>query len=470
MHFLSVTTLELSRWQFASTTIYHFLFAPVTIGLSTFVAGLQTAWYRTRDPNYLRLTHFFGKLLLINVALGVVTGLVLEFQFGMNWSSFSRVVGDVFGTPLAIEGLVAFFLEAVLLGLWIFGWERIKPRLHLALIWAVAAGSILSAYFILAANVWMQHPVGYEKVAGTGRVRMTSLWEIMTQPRVFLAVGHVVLAAGSTAGVLILAVSAYHLLRGNDSAVFLRNTQVTLLVLFLAAGGSVLTGHFLGQIMGRQQPMKAAASEAQYDTTAPASLSLFAWFPWEDNPKKDDVFQIQVPHGLSLLSDNSWSAEVEGINETQREYEREYGPGNYEPMTPVVYWSFRLMVGIAFFLSLFALFGLYLWRRGRLAASRRFLLFSMLVLPLPFLANTFGWILAEMGRQPWVVQGLLLTADAVSPSVSTRSVALTLATFSGIYALLAVAEAWIMSRAAMKGPEKSVSEPGEESQLPVMSY
>jgi cytochrome d ubiquinol oxidase subunit I len=465
---LAATTAELSRWQFAITIIYHFLFVPITIGMGLFVAGLQTAWYRTKQERYQRLTAFFGKILLINVALGVVTGIVQEFQFGMNWATYSRYVGDVFGAPLAIEGLVAFFLESVFIGLWVFGAGRLSPRVHLATIWAVALGSIFSAYFILAANSWMQHPVGYRLNKVSGRAEMTSLWAIMTQGNLLEAFAHVISAAIVTAGALVLAVSAYHLLKKNEVELFNHAARISLVVLFVGALSVVTWGHFQGQLVAREQPMKMAAAEAVFETEKPAGLSLFAIGPLEKYPSKTS-FNIKIPHLLSFLTDWHWSSKIEGVNYWQRDYAKEYGAGNYKPIVAVNYWSFRLMAGIGFFFMAWSALGLWLTRRGTLERSRRFLSWSIPLLALPFLANTFGWLLREVGRQPWVVEGLLKTSDAFSHAVSVQAVAFTLAGFVLVYTLLAAVEAGLIVYVVKRGPAPPASK-GEQPQQIELGY
>ncbi|HEY5160888.1 MAG TPA: cytochrome ubiquinol oxidase subunit I [Gaiellaceae bacterium] len=468
MSALAATTVELSRWQFAITIIYHFLFVPITIGMGLFVAGLQTAWYRTRQEQYRRLTAFFGKILLINVALGVVTGIVQEFQFGMNWAAYSRYVGDVFGAPLAIEGLVAFFLESVFIGLWVFGAGRLSPRVHLATIWAVALGSIFSAYFILAANSWMQHPVGYRLNKVSGRAEMTSLWAIMTQGNLLESFAHVMAAAVVTAGALALAVSAYHLLIKNEVELFAHAARISLVVLLVGAISVVTVGHFLGQLVAREQPMKMAAAEAIFKTEKPASVSLFAIGPFEKHPSKTE-FSVTVPHLLSFLTDWHWSSEVYGINYWQRDYQKEYGAGNYKPIVALNYWSFRLMVGVGFLLMAWSALGLWLARKRRLEHSRRFLRWSIPLLALPFLANTFGWLLREVGRQPWVVEGLLRTSDAFSHAVSVRAVAFTLAGFILVYTLLAGIEAGLIIYVVKRGPAPPAGK-GEQPQQIELGY
>jgi cytochrome d ubiquinol oxidase subunit I len=469
--------LDLARWQFAVTTLYHFLFVPVTIGTAWFLVGMQTAWYRTGDERWLRLTRFFGKLFLINFALGVVTGIVQEFQFGMNWSAYSRYVGDIFGAPLAIEGLAAFFLESTFLGLWIFGWDRLKPKVHLATIWLVAIGTTASAYFILAANSWMQHPVGYKLNPTTHRAELTSIAQILTNNTLIRAFGHTIAAALLTASMLVLGVAAWHLRRGAEAALFRGVAVIAMWATVVAGVATILIGHTQGQLMTKEQPMKMAAAEALYTTESGARFSLFDIGPWQKYPSKSLV-SIAIPHGLSILADNSWSGTVEGINDIQAQYEATYGPGNYKPIVGITYWTFRIMTGLGFLAVLIGAAGLWLARRpGRLEGSPRFLRLAVWAIALPFLANLAGWIFTELGRQPWIVQGLLLTKDAVSPSVGPWSIGLTLAGFTLLYGVLAAVEAVLMIRAAKGGPDPEGAYGGESPKtgdrplrIPAMTY
>jgi cytochrome bd ubiquinol oxidase subunit I len=446
-----MNALDLARWQFGVVTVYHFLFVPITIGITWFVAAFETMWYRRRDADSLRLTRFFGKLMLINFAIGVVTGIVQEFQFGMNWSAYSRYVGDIFGAPLAMEALAAFFLESTFLGLWIFGWGRISPRLHLATIYAVAFGSTLSAYFILAANSWMQHPVGYVINHTTGRAEMTSIEAILTNSTLLYAFPHTIGAAMMTAGMIVIGVCAWHIVRGSDVPLFSRALRFALPVVFVATLATTLIGHAQAQLMTKQQPMKMAAAEALYTTRSGAPFSLFAVAPFEHNPGRSSI-DISIPHGLSILSSNSWDGKVEGVNDLNREYQAKYGPGEYAPVIGVTYWAFRLMTGIGFLLAAFTALGVFLMRTGRLETSRRYLRLATYATGLPILANASGWIFTEMGRQPWVVQGLLKTSDAVSPSVSAWEVGITLAGFTLLYGILAAVDGWLMFRYARSVP------------------
>ncbi|OLT12834.1 cytochrome BD ubiquinol oxidase subunit I [Pseudonocardia sp. CNS-139] len=441
--------LDLARWQFAVTTVYHFLFVPLTIGMSLLVAGMQTAWVRTGDDRYLRMTKFWGKLFLINFAMGVVTGIVQEFQFGMNWSSYSRFVGDIFGAPLAIEGLLAFFLESTFLGLWIFGWDRLPKRVHLACIWLVAIGTVLSAYFILAANSWMQHPVGYTLNPETGRAELTDFGAVLTNSTAVGAFVHTITACFVTAGMFLVAISAYHLARRRHTEVFrpsMRLGLVTVLVAFLA---TAVTGDLQARIMTEQQPMKMAAAEALYQTSAPASFSLFTVGSLDGS---QELWSIRVPGLLSFLATGTFDGTVEGIDDLQAQAVATHGPGDYRPDIPVTYWTFRLMIGFGGLAALVSLFGLWFTRRRATAVPRWFFPTAVAALFTPFAANSVGWIFTEMGRQPWVVYGVLRTADGVSPSVGAGTVLTSLIVFTLLYGVLAVICGALMVRYAKAGP------------------
>ncbi len=466
-----MSALELARWQFGTTTIYHFLFVPITIGITWFVAVFQTLWYRRRDIEYLRLTQFFGKLMLINFAIGVVTGIVQEFQFGMNWSAYSKYVGDIFGAPLAMEALIAFFLESTFLGLWIFGWERLSRRAHLATIYLVAAASTISAYFILAANSWMQHPVGYRIDHVTGRAEMTSIFEVLTNSTLLYAFPHTIGAAVMTAGMIVIGVSAWHVARGHELPMFRRALHLALPAVLVASVLTTLIGHGQAQLMTQQQPMKMAAAEALYTTRSHAPFSLFAVAPFEEHPTRS-TFDVSIPDGLSILATNSTGGRVQGVNSLNAEYQKKYGPGNYTPIIGVTYWMFRIMVGIGFVMVLLTGYGLWLIWRGKLERSTRYLKLTTLGIALPIIANSAGWLFTEMGRQPWVVQGLLLTRNAVSPSVSALDVGLTLFGFTALYGILAAIDGWLMFRYArsVPGEIEQGGETGDEPANLAMAY
>jgi cytochrome bd ubiquinol oxidase subunit I len=437
-----------ARWQFGITTIYHFLFVPLTIGLGLVVAILETKWVRSRDPKYLRATKFWGKLFLINFAIGVVTGIVQEFQFGMNWSNYSRFVGDIFGAPLAVEGLVAFFLESTFLGLWIFGWDRLSPRVHALVAWLVSLGTIISAFWILAANAWMQNPVGYRINPVTGRAELESFLDLIRNPMAWYHLGHTLLAAALTAGILVLAVSGWHLLRHPESPVFRTSSALAVVMVLISSVGVAATGHFQGQEVAVIQPMKHAAVEAHWETEAPAAFSLFA-IPSQSEGR--NLFDIRIPHVLSLLTNHSWTSEVRGINDLQAEYQAQFGEGDYRPPVAAVYWSFRVMVGAGFAMIGLGLLGAWFLRRKRLHEVKWYHRLALLSLGLPFLANITGWVVTEMGRQPWTVYKVLLVRNSVSPSVGLTSVLISLIGFTVLYGVLAAVDLYLMAKYARVG-------------------
>jgi cytochrome d ubiquinol oxidase subunit I len=453
-----MNALELARLQFGITTLFHFIFVPLSIGLAAWVAICQTMHYRTGKDVYLRMTRFWGKLMLISFAIGVVTGIVQEFQFGMNWSQYSRYVGDVFGAPLAMEGLAAFFLESTFIGLWIFGRGRLKPGVHLACAWLVSIGTLLSAFFILAANSWMQHPVGYAINHTTGRAEMKSIGAVLTNSTVLWAFPHTILGAFTTAGMVILAVSAWNLLRGRHVEVFSRSARIVLPITLAAAIGVAGVGHGQGVLMEKQQPMKMAAAEALWNTSKPASFSIFATGGLTRNPGHTSK-DIRIPHALSILSTATWNGKVKGINQIQSEEQAKYGVGDYVPVVWVAYWSFRFMIGAGTVMILLALAGVILARRGRLEHRRWFLRAAIAGAALPVIGNFSGWIFTEMARQPWVVFGLLRTNQANSPHVGAASIVLTLVGYTLLYGVLAGVGGWLFVREVKAGPHDETADP-----------
>ena len=467
-----MNALDLARWQFAITTVYHFLFVPITIGMAFLVAGLQTAWFRTQKLKYLRATKFFGKLFLINFAIGVVTGIVQEFQFGMNWSSYSRFVGDIFGAPLAIEGLLAFFLESTFLGLWIFGWDRLPKKLHLASIWLAASGTIFSAYFILAANAWMQHPVGYVLNPEKGRAELTDIFAVLTQKTALVTFFHTIPSAAFSGAAFIAGISAWLIIKKKDvemSRGTLKLGLITMIISFIFVG---ISGDLTSRVMTQQQPMKMAAAEALYDTTSSAPFSLLTIGSLDGSRS---VFQIDIPSVLSFLSTGDFKGVVEGVNDLQAKYESQYGPGSYKPNIPLAYWSFRLMIGFGFLGALFALLALWQMRKGQLPRGRWFAP-AMISLPfIPLLAISFGWIFTETARQPWAVFGLIKTADGVSTVVSAGAVLFTMIVFTLLYGVLAVIEVGLIFKTVQIGPRAEVDHDistigGSDERPLVMSY
>lgn len=469
--------VDIARWQFGITTVYHFLFVPLTIGLTLLVAALETRWLRTRDPDYLRLTKFFGKLLLINFAIGVVTGIVQEFQFGMNWSDYSRFVGDVFGAPLAIEGLLAFFLESTFLGLWIFGWDRLPGPVHNACMWIVHVGTLFSSWFILAANSWMQHPVGFRYNPETGRAELTDFAAVMFNKVQLVTFPHVILAAYLTAGVFMVAVAGWLAMRRREDAaedgehgMYRKAVRLGAVVALVAGLGVAITGDLQGKVMTEVQPMKMAAAEGLYETRE--SCAPFSIFTVGTPDGREEKYALTVPCLLSFLGTGSTDGRVEGIDDLRAQYRETYGedPGttyyradDYVPVIPVTYWSFRFMIGAGMFAALGAGLVLWLTRRGRAPTGRGYRAL-LVALPLGALAgNSFGWIFTEMGRQPWVVFGQMTVDHAVSPGVSEAEAWISIVSLTLLYAFLAVVEVRLLLHAIGKGaaPFEPPVPPGE---------
>jgi cytochrome d ubiquinol oxidase subunit I len=439
--------LLLSRLQFAVTTVYHFFFVPLTLGLSILVALMETLYVRSGDETYKRMTQFWGRLFLINFAMGVVTGIVMEFQFGMNWSEYSRFVGDIFGAPLAIEALLAFFLESTFLGIWIFGWDKLSRPLHAATIWLVAIGSNLSALWILIANSFMQEPVGF--VLRNSRAEMANFFALLANPNVWVQFPHVVFAGITTAGFFVLGISAYHLLKkSGDLGFFRRSFQMAVVYSVIGSVLVIFVGHSQAQHMVQVQPMKMASAEALWESQNPASFSLITI---GDLSGRKEVFAIRIPDLLSVLAYNHPYGEVQGINNLQAEYQQKYGPGDYVPLIPFIYWTFRFMVGAGFAMALLALYGLYLMMKNRFEGKRRFLQLLVAAIALPYIANTSGWMMTELGRQPWIVFGLMKTQDAVSPTVSLGMVLLSLVVFTLLYGALMAADVYLLAKFARSG-------------------
>jgi cytochrome d ubiquinol oxidase subunit I len=451
--------LALARLQFAATTIYHFFFVPLTLGLGPLVAIVQTLYYRSGDEVYKRMAQFWGKLFLINFAMGVVTGIVQEFQFGMNWSEYSRFVGDIFGAPLAIEALLTFFLESTFLGVWFFGWNRLPKGVHLASIWLVVIGSWLSALWILIANSFMQAPMGYGIDPATGRAVMTDFFALIGNPNVWLQFPHVIFSGITTAAFFALGISAWHLLRKQHPDFFRRSFRIAAIYAMIGSALVIVIGHQQAQHMVRTQPMKMAAAEALWESEDPAGLSLLNIF---DEGQRRDLVSIRIPGALSFLSYNRFTGEVKGIKDLQLEYEQKYGAGkDYVPPVTVSYWTFRGMVGAGFLMALLALIGLYFSFRERATQQKLYPLFLRVLVPtllLPYVANTAGWLLTELGRQPWTVFGLLRVEDSVSPDsvVSAGAVLASLVIFVLVYGVLMLADVYLLRKVAQTGPAEEV--------------
>ncbi len=439
--------LILARTQFAVTTIYHFFFVPITLGLTLYIVILETIYVKTGDEKYKKMTKFWGKLFLINFAIGVVTGIVQEFQFGMNWSEYSRFMGDIFGVPLAIEALLAFFLESTFIGLWVFGWDKLSKKLHLFTIWMVAIGSNLSAFWILVANSFMQQPVGYQ--IANNRAEMIDFMALLTNGHLWVQFPHVFLAGVTTAAFFIIGISSWHFLKkSKHQEMYQASFKIAAIYGSIGILLLLLQGHYQGQYMAKIQPMKMAAAEALWDTEDPAAFSLFTI---GDEKKLEDVFAIKIPGVLSFMTHNSFEGPVEGINDLQKEYVEKYGPGDYVPPVAISYWSFRIMVGagtlmlaIIFFALLKSIKGDYNYKPFLL----RVLFWSLF---LPHIASTAGWVFTEMARQPWVVFGLIQTKDAVSNTVPAGNVLFSLIAYTAIYSILLLVTVFLWKKYAKAG-------------------
>jgi cytochrome d ubiquinol oxidase subunit I len=461
--------LLLARWEFSVVTVFHFFFVPLTIGLAFLVALMQTLAYKRGDAGWDRLSRFFGRLFLIEMAVGIVTGIVLEFQFGLNWSAYSVFVGNIFGAPLAIEALLAFFMESTFIGLWIFGRGRLSPRLHLATIWMVSLGTTLSALFILAANSWMQHPVGYKVVHG--QAVLTNFWLLLGNPMLWGSFAHTVLGALATAGAVVLGIStwrAHREPRGSEHRnSFLRAGRFAAFFTGVATILVAISGDVQARLMDVYQPMKMAAAEALYTTKSGASFSILTI----GNLKQKPIFQIRIPHLLSLIADLSWNGQVQGINNIQAAEVAKHGAGSYIPVIPLTYWSFRVMVGAGILLILLSAWGAWLARGNnleRMGESRWFRRAALWGIALPFIANTTGWIFTEIGRQPWIVYGLMTTAKGVS-TVTTADIALTFIAFILVYTIIGAVDAWLFVRAARLGLD-GTGEEAEGAELAGLVY
>jgi len=441
--------LTLSRIQFAATTIFHFLFVPLSIGLALCIAIMETIYVVKGDEEYKRMAKFWGKLFLINFAVGIVTGIIQEFQFGMNWSNYSRFVGDVFGAPLAVEALLAFFLESTFIGLWLFGWKRLPKVVHLLCIWLVSIGTILSSFWILVANSFMQHPVGF--IIQNGRAEMNDFLALVTNGQVWVEFPHTVFAAFATGAFLIMGVSAYKLLQKKEVSFFRKSFQIGVTIACISSILIAVFGHLQAQYLVKTQPMKMAASEGLWETSEdPAPWTVMAMI---DPEKRKNYFEIKIPYLLSYLTHNKFSGKVTGMNELQAQYEQKYGQGNYIPPVRTTFWSFRIMVGAGMLMILFSLYGFYLSIRKKIVQARPWFLWSLLWgIALPHIANIAGWMMTEVGRQPWTVFGYMRTEDSLSPGVTAGEVLFSLISFSAIYLTLAVVMVYLFVRVIKKGP------------------
>lgn len=429
--------LTLSRLQFAAATMFHFLFVPLTLGLSILIAFMETKYAKSGDEVYLKMTKFWGKIFLINFAIGIVTGITLEFQFGTNWSRYSAYVGDIFGSLLAIEATAAFFLESTLIGVWVFGWKKLSRKAHAIVMCLIAGASTLSALWILTANAWMQHPVGYE--IRNGRAELTDFAAVVFQKFAILEFLHTVSAAYILGAFFVMGISAYHLLRKQHIEVFTRSFRIALVFGLISSILVVVEGHMHGADLAEKQPTKLAAMESHWETTTNAPIYLFT-VPDEKNER--NALEIgPIPGALSILAFHDSNAEVKGL--------KGFPPEDRPPVL-ISFTSFRLMAGLGFYFVLMTVVGWVL--RNRLLESPRYLKLMLYSIPLPYIANELGWVLAEVGRQPWIVYGLMRTEDAASV-IATSQVFISLVAFILAYGALGAIGAFLMVRAVKKGPE-----------------
>jgi cytochrome d ubiquinol oxidase subunit I len=501
-----VDPLTIARWQFGITTVYHFMLVPLTIGLGPLILFLQWRWVRTGDVRWYRATRFWGKLYLINFIMGVATGIVQEFQFGLAWSEYSRFVGDVFGAPLAMEALLAFFAESTFLGLWIFGWGRLPKKVHLAALGLAVGGSVLSAYFIIVANSWMQHPVGVRLVHG--HPEMVDVWAVLTNNTAVLAFSHTIVGSFGVGGAFLLGIAWYHLwqrrrdgidavgpdgrvvvgedpgIPGRDRAdhgVWLTSLRVGAVVAVVAFAAVAVTGDAQGKLMFVQQPMKMAAAEAACHSGTSFSILTIG------DPGSTDcsgiLYSLEVPGVLSFLANGNFTTPVKGVDELLPEYEKRYGTTvpddpiygaragervDYVPVMPVTYWGFRIMIGFGGIAAFAAAVALWLTRKGTVPASKRLMQLAVVGILAPFGANAAGWIFTEMGRQPFVVTPnptpggidgvFMFTAAAVSPGVSAGEMLTSLVLLTAVYAALMVVEVSLLVRYTRGGVASALPE------------
>ena len=427
----------LSRLQFAMTVFFHFIFVPLTLGLSVLLAIMETLYVRTGDEDYKRMVKFWGKLFLINFVLGVVTGITLEFQFGTNWSRYSSYVGDIFGSLLAIEATVAFFLESTFVAVWTFGWERVSKKVHCFAIWMVAIAGNISALWIILANGFMQHPVGY--VIRNGRAELDDFFAVVTNPYAWGEYFHTVSSAWMLGGFFVLGVAAWHLARKNEVSLFTKAVRVAApftLIMALLVG---LAGHQQGMNVAEYQPAKMAAMESHWTTQTRAPMYLLAW-PDQENGR-NAIEALPIPGLMSFIAFNDINAEVKGLSD--------FAPEDIPPVLPT-FLSFRIMVALGCLFIAVAAWAW--WRRKDIAADTRLAKILPWMIPLPYITIMLGWTVAEMGRQPWIVYNLMRTSDAVSP-VPTSSVLISVLAFLVIYTLLGLIDIWLLYTNSRKGPE-----------------
>jgi cytochrome d ubiquinol oxidase subunit I len=432
--------LLLARWQFAITAMYHFIFVSLTIGLIVLIAIMETIYVKTNNEEYKTMAKFWGKLFLINFAVGIVTGITLEFQFGMNWAEYSRFVGDIFGAPLAIEATVAFFLESTFLGMWIFGWNRLSKKTHCFAIWMVVLGTNLSALWILVANAWMQNPVGF--ILNNNRAEMVDFIAILFSPYAWSKFVHTVLSGYLVAAFFVMGISAYHILRKSRLSLFKRSFKMAATFAVIVALLEFLVGDWHAYEVAKVQPTKLAAMEAHWETSSGAPIYLLA-LP-NESKDKNAIEMLPLPKLLSLLATHKLDGTVQGLKDF---------PKNERPPVMLTFLSFRLMVFFSFVFIIVAIMAYYYSKKDYLESKRGFLKFLIYFIPLPYIIGQLGWVVAEVGRQPWIVYGVLKTSDAISTSVAPSQVLVSLIGFIMFYSTLAIIDIYLLVKISKKGPQ-----------------
>lgn len=450
--------LDLARFQYAATTIFHFLFVPMSIGTIFLVAIMETLYVVKKKQIYLDMAKFWGKIFLLSFAIGVVTGILQEFQFGMNWSEYSRFVGDVFGAPLAIEALLAFFMESTFIGIWIFGREKLPKWVIAFSAWMVSIGTLLSALWILAANSFMQHPVGIEIV--DGKPVLTDFMALVTNGQLLVEFPHVITGAFATGGLLVGGISAYKLLKKQNVEFFSKSLNIAMIVALISGIAIAFSGHSQAQYLMDTQPMKMAASEALWeDSEDPASWAIIADM---DTEELKNNWSIEIPYLLSYLAYNEFEGSVEGMKTLQATYEKLYGEGvNYIPPVKTVFWSFRIMAALGGLMIIASALALFFNNKKTLSSKPWFLKALIWMIPMPFIANTAGWIMTEIGRQPWTVMGLYTTAQSISPNVSAGDLLFSNIVFCGSYLILGGIMIYTVIRFIKKDPFQQVKVDGD---------
>lgn len=436
----------LSRIQFAFTVAFHYIYPPLSIGIGLLMVVFESIYIRTKKKEYEILAKFWTKIFAITFGIGVVTGIVMEFEFGTNWATYSRYVGDIFGSALAAEGIFAFALESSALGILLFGWNRVKPWVHLLATWAVFLGSMFSAVWIVVANSWQQTPAGYH-IVGEGmqaRAEIVDFWAMVFNPSSVDRLTHVWIGAFLAGAFLILSVHAYYILKGRFVVMSQKAFKITLVVAVFASLAQLFTGHNSAEGVAVNQPAKLAALEGHFEAEGPADLYLLGWVDKESQV----VTGLKIPGGLSFMLHQDLNAPITGLNAFPEE--------DRPSQVNAVFQFYHLMVAIGMFLIALSLLGVWQWWRGKLFDNKWLMWTFVFTAILPQLANQFGWFAAEMGRQPWVVYGLLRTSDALSKSVQANQVLFSLILFFIVYAILFLLFVYLLNKAIKKGPSEDI--------------